>query len=153
MFDSGPKHNRTLLQPAPRVEFPQPLSVLCIFAASFPLGLCLHLLLPFLGSPSSFVLGPGSPPTSHTIFSPPSEASVTNFCLILRSYFLEVYREHKTAFCNLPPFPVVNLFQKCVFPQGDRASPSSLQDVAYHVRGFIFGAHPVTKRCLLQPRV
>lgn len=149
MFDSWPTHNRALPQPTSKLGSPQRPSIFCIFDTCFPLGLCLHVLLASLGSPSSFELRSGSPPHPHPIFSPPSEASTTNFCLIFRSYFLEVDREHKTAFCNLPPFPVVNLFQQCVSPQGDGASPSSRQDVAYHVREFMFRAHPVTKRRLL----
>lgn len=126
-------------------------SVVCIFDASFTLGLCLHPPMAFLDSPSSFVLWCGSPPS---IFSPLSEASTTNFCLILRSYFLEVYREHETAFCNLPLFPVVNLFSKMCFSSvGDGASPSSLQDVANPVQGFTFRALPMRKKCLFGPKV
>lgn len=124
-------------------------------------------LVTFLDTPSPFAICAS---TSASFFSLQPRILISHVYLILGSHFLELYCEpNRDAFYNALLFPVVNLFQKCVFSLGGKVPHlsngrmasynnkvyflvlSSDEEMSAQVWGFggcwFFGPHPSPPGC------
>lgn len=93
--------------------------VFCCCQCLYPFFRCIFSFLEtFLDKPSPFAICAF---TSASFFSLQSRILISHVYLILGSHFLELYCEPNIdAFYNSLLFPVVNLFQKCVFFLGGK---------------------------------